>query len=102
MSAIRVVQSSGSRGSLQLADGTGGFLSGSFAGEGVVINQSDTMFQLTGTIGPAEDGTYDDGLFTDFTKTTKVGVAVDRFNEVLKALAPAPAPDLDNINSSLL
>lgn len=48
-------------------------------------------------IGDAEDGTYTDGLFTDFTPSTTIGVAVDRFNEVLKGLSPSPAPDLDNI-----
>ena len=51
----------------------------------------------TTTIGPAEDGTYTDGLFTDFTNTTAIGTAVDRFNEILKALAPSPAPTLDDI-----
>lgn len=49
-------------------------------------------------IGQAEDGTYADGLFTDFTSSTMLGVAVDRFNEVLKALAPAPAPTLDQLD----
>jgi len=50
------------------------------------------------TIGAAEDTDYTDGLFTDFTANgTTVGVAVDRFNEVLKGLAPPPAPTLDNI-----
>ena len=52
----------------------------------------------TGTIGPAEDGTYTDGLFTDFTNTTYVGTAVDRFNEILKALSPSPAPSLDDVD----
>jgi hypothetical protein len=47
-----------------------------------------------GIIGTAEDGVYTDGLFTDFVPTTPIGVAVDRFNEILKALAPAPAPTL--------
>jgi len=51
-----------------------------------------------GTIGPAEDGTYADGLFTDFTSGTLIGVPVDRFNEVLKILAPSPAPNLRSIN----
>ena len=46
-------------------------------------------------IGPPEDSSYTDGLFTDFTSSTPIGTAVDRFNEVLKALAPAPAPSLD-------
>ena len=54
----------------------------------------------TGSIGDPEDGTYEDGLFTDFTPATPIGTAVDRFNEVLRALAPEPAPSLDNINSN--
>ena len=49
-------------------------------------------------IGPAEDSSYTDGLFTDFTSSTPIGTAVDRFNEVLKALAPAPAPSLDSFD----
>ena len=52
------------------------------------------------TIGPAEDGSYADGLFTDFTENTLIGTPVDRFNEVLKALAPSPAPDLDDIDGN--
>ncbi len=51
-----------------------------------------------GGIGAAEDGTYEDGLFTDFAAGTPVGTAVDRFNEILKLLVPAPAPDLDDID----
>ena len=50
------------------------------------------------TIGDAEDGTYTDGLFTDFTSTTLIGTAIDRFNEILKNLSPQPAPDLDDID----
>lgn len=50
------------------------------------------------TIGAAEDSSYADGLFADFTNTTPVGTAVDRFNEILKALSPGPAPDLDNVD----
>ena len=53
---------------------------------------------LSGTIGSSEDGTYTDGLFTDFTSTTLVGTAVDRFNEVLKGLAPSAAPALNDID----
>lgn len=51
-----------------------------------------------GTIGAAEDGDYTDGLYTDFTTSTTVGTAVDRFNEVLKILAPSPAPNVKSIN----
>ena len=53
-----------------------------------------------GTIGPAEDGDYTDGLFIDFTTTTPIGTPIDRFNEILKALAPSPSPSLDNIGSN--
>lgn len=52
------------------------------------------------TIGAAEDGDYTDGLFTDFATTTPVGTAVDKFNEVLKILAPSPAPSVQSINST--
>lgn len=48
-------------------------------------------------IGPAEDGSYADGLFVDLEDTTLIGVAIDRFNEVLKSLAPSPAPALSVI-----
>ena len=51
-----------------------------------------------GTIGAAEDGNYTDGLYEDFATGTLVGVAVDRFNEVLKILAPTPAPSVRSIN----
>ena len=109
MSAIRVVESTGSLGTLQVTDGFGGFLTGSLiAGTNVTISNNSGSFTInasgssgSSTIGAAEDGNYSDGLFTDFdASTTSVGTAIDRFNEVLKALAPAPAPDLDDINSS--
>ena len=59
----------------------------------------DTLPDATiSVIGTAEDGDYSDGLFTDFMPTTTTGVAVDRFNEVLKELAPPPAPTLANIS----
>jgi len=51
-----------------------------------------------GTIGAAEDGDYTDGLFTDFTTNTTVGIPIDRYNEVLKILAPSPAPSVRAIN----
>ena len=49
-------------------------------------------------IGAAEDGSYLDGLFTDFTDNTLVGTAIDRFNEVLKGLAPRQAPELQDFS----
>ena len=54
-----------------------------------------------GVIGDAEDGTYEDGLFTDFDPTTPTGTAIDRFNEILKALAPPPAPELTTIDEDI-
>jgi len=108
MTALRVNESTGSAGSIQVADGFGGFLSGSLkAGPNITISDHGSgNFVITASldagtaIGEAEDGTYLDGLFTDFTINTPVGTAVDRINEVLKALAPSPAPNLDDINSS--
>ncbi len=107
MTALRVNESSGSAGSIQVADGFGGYLSGSLkAGPNITIsNDGSGNFAITASldagtaIGEAEDGTYDDGLFTDFAIDTPIGTAVDRINEVLKALAPSPAPNLDNLNS---
>ena len=51
-----------------------------------------------GTIGAAEDGNYADGLYSDFTTSTTVGTAIDRFNEILKIIVPGPAPAVDRIN----
>ena len=107
MTALRVSESTGSVGSIQIADGFGSFLSGSLtAGPNITIsNDGSGSFAITASIdagtaiGEAEDGNYTDGLFTDFAINTPIGTAVDRFNEVLKALAPAPAPSLDDINS---
>lgn len=53
-----------------------------------------------GVIGEAEDGTYEDGLFVDFENETPIGTAVDRFNELFKALAPSPAPNLSGLSSA--
>ena len=62
--------------------------------QGVVL---DGYFGST-QIGEAEDGTYTDGLFTDFVPTTPIGTAIDRFNEVLGSLTPPPAPDLSDMS----
>jgi len=51
-----------------------------------------------GTIGEAEDGTYTDGLFSDFISSTPIGTAIDRFNEILKIIVPGPAPAVDRVN----
>jgi len=106
---VTVPGAGGIRGSIQkLSDGTTDFIQ---AGSNVTVtnnaNGSITIASSggggggggSGTIGSAEDGGgYQDGLFTDFTTSTNVGTAVDRFNEVLKALAPDPAPNLTTIS----
>jgi hypothetical protein len=107
MTAIRVTESSGSFGTIQVSSGDGGFATGSLvAGSNVTItDNSSGSFTIAlaaeagSTIGEPEDGSYADGLFTDFTTDTLIGVSIDRFNEVLKALAPSPAGSLDDINS---
>ena len=68
------------------------------ANNNVVLTSSSGAGGGSGQIGAAEDGSYTDGLYTDFTVTTPVGTAVDRFNEVLKILAPTPAPALSRKN----
>lgn len=50
----------------------------------------------SGVIGEPEDSSYGDGLYTDFTPSTPIGVAIDRFNEILKGLVPPKAPDLSS------
>jgi hypothetical protein len=72
------------------------------AGDGInIISQSNGSVMISqeggSGIGSAEDGNYADGLFSDFTTNTPVGTAVDRFNEVLKSLAPSPAPVVSQI-----
>jgi len=66
----------------------------------LVTNDGGGQVTIKPVIGIAEDGTYGDGLFTDFAYGTAIGTAVDRFNEVLLDLAPSPAPALDNVDSS--
>ena len=55
----------------------------------------------SGVIGNAEDGTYTDGIFTDFTPSTPIGTAVDRFNEMFLLLAPAPPSNWNNAITSI-
>lgn len=50
----------------------------------------------TTTIGPAEDGNYTDGVFTDFVPSTPIGTAVDRFNEFFLNLLPLQAATLSS------
>jgi hypothetical protein len=66
------------------------------AGLNTRIESLETQFtELVGAsgnvIGPPVD-TYEDGLFTEFTNTTPIGHAIDKINEILKAIAPASPP----------
>jgi hypothetical protein len=71
-----------------------GFTATSIVG---AINELKTQTAGSGSIyiGTPADTTYDDGLIQDWTPTgTLIGTAVDQLNEVMKALAPQPAPAL--------
>ena len=70
-----------------------------FTGSTVTDNGGGSV-TITPVIGAAEDSSYTDGLFTDLVYTTPIGTAIDRFNEVLKGLAPGAAPALDDISCS--
>jgi len=77
----------------------GAFITASTSGDDVTVTVN--AGGGSSTIGAAEDGDYTDGLYTDFTTGTAIGTAVDRFNEVLKILAPSPAPAVSTITSSV-
>lgn len=75
----------------------------------VQISQTSSMSVLSASyasnsnsseIGLPESGSSYNGLFSDFVTSTKVGIPIDRFNQVLKELAPPPAPNLTQIISS--
>jgi hypothetical protein len=76
---------------------TGSILAGEISG---TTAQFTTITASNITIGTAEDGDYTDGLFTTFTSNTSIGTVVDKFNEVLKGLAPTQAPNLSNLERS--
>jgi len=89
--SLTITGSTISSGSLTI-NGPGGNISASATSSGLY-----GFFRSGSNIGPAEDSTYTDGLFTDFTHETLIGTPIDRFNEVLKALAPSPAPNLSSL-----
>ena len=66
---------------------------------GLLTNLGSGEIAITGTIGPPEDGTYEDGLFTSFNSDTQIGHAIDKINEVLFFLSPSPAPNLAKIGN---
>jgi len=66
--------------------------------QGNVVTSGSTG-TVAGVIGPAEfSNTYDDGIYEDFSQTTPTGTPIDRFNRLLKSLAPTPPPQLSTIN----
>ena len=71
-----------------------------FSRLGLLQDLGGNKIAVTGTIGPAEEGTYSDGLFTTFNPETPIGTAIDKLNEVLKFLAPSPAPNLSHIGTA--
>jgi hypothetical protein len=55
----------------------------------------------SGTIGLPEFGTqYLNGIYTDFVPSTRVGVAVDRFNQLFLLVLPSQPANLSSINST--
>ena len=79
-------------------------VSGTFinaSGTAVSFSTIGTIGGSGGSIGAAEDGNYNDGLFTDFTTGTLIGIPIDRFNELFKSLVPPPAPNVSRLFSGL-
>ena len=64
----------------------------------VIVSGSNTLLGSI-NIGAPADGTYTDGLFTDWTSETSLSNAIDNINEVLLGLAPSQAPNLDYIDA---
>ena len=108
MTAFRVTESSGSAGTIQVAGVGGLFKPGRIiAGSNVNISSSsngDYTIEAVGgaasTVGTPSDGSFADGLFSDITPTTTVADAIDKLNQILSVLAPAPAPSLDDISTN--
>lgn len=95
-------------GPIKIADGT--------QGVGKVLTGTDNFGNAnwqtptgggSGLIGPSPEtgsppGQYTNGLFDDFVSTSTIGLAVDRFNQILLALAPPPAPHLTDWTQTTL
>ncbi len=88
------------------SDGTFTQLTGTISGsyinsDGAPVSFADIATGSGGgTIGDAEDGSYTDGLFTDFHTGTAVGVPIDRYNELFKSLVPPPAPAVSRTDAT--
>lgn len=79
------------------------YLKSLVAGSGITIttNNDTIIINASGgtTLGPARDGSYDDGLFP-FTPSMPTGFAIDDINQFLGLLAPAQPPALDQQSTS--
>jgi hypothetical protein len=102
--SITISSTGGGGGSITATSGSTSIASMSTIrfGPGLIMNEDASgIASVTASIGEAEDGVYTDGLFLDFTPNTPIGTAVDRFNEILAALSPSPAPNLDDISETV-
>lgn len=94
---LSITQSNGTVSSVVINNFTGLTVNGIISGTTFYGNGSN-LTNVQGILGVPEDGIYSDGLFTDITSGTTVGVFADRVNEILKSLAPSPAPILSEMN----
>lgn len=97
--SLEVSENSGTPNKTSLIDFTGGGVETTYdpIEEKTTVNIS-VSGGGDGTIGQDEDDDgYINGLFDDFTEDTEIGTPIDRFNQVLKSLAPSPAPSLGTL-----
>lgn len=76
-------------------------------GIGVVNNPNDVTLSVTGSttgatfIGLPETGsTYINGIFNDFTPSTRTGLTIDRFNKLFLLVLPAQPASLSSIDAN--
>lgn len=75
---------------------------------GIINNGNDITIAVTGStsgstniIGLPEFGSqYLNGIYNDFVPSTRVGLTIDRFNQLFLLVLPSPPPSLTNINGS--
>jgi hypothetical protein len=96
---LSIIQSDGSIKDVEINNFTGLTVNGTISGT-TIYGDGGNLTNVKGILGDPEDGSFSDGLFTDISTGTTVGVFADRVNEILKSLAPSPAPPLSSLNSS--
>lgn len=110
MTAVRILESSGSAGTIQVSSGNGGFKPGRIvAGNNVTItSNAEGVFEITSTatgsttnvIGTPTDGSFSGGLFSGLSPNTTIADAIDQINLILSYIAPSPAPDLSFVSAN--